>query len=104
MMIIRDMCPRCTSPKYKKNGHIHNGKQHHHGHDCGQQFVQCCEPYLLAEDTRGLIERILGERISLRGIAQFIVATRGRKVDCLAWRIDQTCCSINSILRGCAGR
>ena len=37
-------------------------------------------------------------------IAQFIVATRGRKVDCLACCIDQTCCSINSILRGCAGR
>src|SRR5262249_4085858 len=30
-------------------------------------------------------------------------ATRGRKVDCLA-NSDQTCCSINSILRGCAGR
>jgi hypothetical protein len=26
-MIIRDVCPRCQSPKYKKNGHIHNGKQ-----------------------------------------------------------------------------
>jgi hypothetical protein len=37
-------------------------------------------------------------------VAQFIVATRGRKVDCLACCIDQTCCSINSILRGCAGR
>jgi len=35
--------------------------------------------------------------------AQFIVATRGRKVDCLA-HSDQTCCSINSILRRCAGR
>ena len=35
--------------------------------------------------------------------AQFITATRGRKVDCLARR-DQTCCSISSILRGCAGR
>jgi hypothetical protein len=29
--------------------------------------------------------------------AQFLVATRGRKVDCLARCIDQTCCSINSI-------
>src|SRR5712691_10918273 len=31
-------------------------------------------------------------------------ATRGRKVDCLASGMDQTCCSINSILRGTAAR
>src|SRR5437016_5427866 len=29
--------------------------------------------------------------------AQFLVATRGRKVDCLASYTDQTCCSISSI-------
>jgi hypothetical protein len=28
-MLIQDVCPRCKSPKYKKNGHIHNGKQNH---------------------------------------------------------------------------
>jgi len=38
-MIIRDVCPRCKSPKYKKNGHIHNGKQNHQCKDCGRQFV-----------------------------------------------------------------
>jgi hypothetical protein len=31
-------------------------------------------------------------------------ATRGRKVDCLASCLDQTCCSIHSILRGTAAR
>jgi hypothetical protein len=36
--------------------------------------------------------------------AQFIAATRGRKVDCLASYTDQTCCAISSILRRCAGR
>jgi len=45
-MIIRDVWPQCKSPKYKKNGHIHHDKQNHHGHDCGRQFVQCCEHYL----------------------------------------------------------
>jgi hypothetical protein len=39
----------------------------------------------------------------LKQYAQFIAATRGRKADCLARR-DQTCCSISSILRRCAGR
>ena len=33
-----------------------------------------------------------------------VAATRGRKVDCLASCIDQTCCAINSILRGTAAR
>ena len=74
-MVIRDVCPRCKSPKYKKNGHIHNGKQNHHCHDCGRQFVQCCEQYLISEDKRGLIERLLVERISLRGICRAVGVT-----------------------------
>src|SRR5206468_9775567 len=74
-MIIRDVCPQCKSPKYKKNGHIHNGKQNHHCHDCGRQFVQCCEQYLISNDKRGLIERLLVERISLRGICRAVGVT-----------------------------
>lgn len=38
-MVIRDVCPRCQSPKHKKNGHIHNGKQNHQCKNCGRQFV-----------------------------------------------------------------
>src|SRR5262245_52976129 len=71
-MITRDLCPRCQSPKYKKNGHIHNGKQHHHCQDCGRQFVQCFEQSLISDDTRALIERLLVERISLRGICRAV--------------------------------
>jgi IS1 family transposase len=74
-MVIRDVCPRCQSPKYKKNGHIHNGKQNHHCHDCGRQFVECFEQYLIAEDTRALIERLLLERISLHGICRAVGVT-----------------------------
>jgi transposase-like protein len=69
-MVIRKVCPQCTSSKYKKNGHIHNGKQNHHCHNCGRQFVQYCEQYLISEEKRGLIERLLTERISLRGICR----------------------------------
>jgi insertion element IS1 protein InsB len=69
-MVIRDGCPRCQSSKYKKNGHIHNGKQNHHCRDCGRQFVQCLEQYLIPDDRRALIERLLMERISLRGICR----------------------------------
>jgi insertion element IS1 protein InsB len=71
-MVIRDVCPRCQSSRYTKNGHIHNGKQNHQCHDCGRQFVECFEQYLLSDDTRALIERLLLERISLRGICRAV--------------------------------
>src|ERR671918_1188405 len=74
-MVVQDVCPRCQSPKYKKNGHIHNGKQNHHCHDCGRQFVDGSEQYLISEDTRALIERLLVERISLRGICRAVGVT-----------------------------
>src|SRR4029434_2917025 len=74
-MVIRDVCPRCKSPKYKKNGPIHNSKQNHHCHDCGRQFVQCCEQYLIADDKRTLIERLLLERLTLRGICRAVGVT-----------------------------
>jgi insertion element IS1 protein InsB len=69
-MVIRDVCPRCQSSKYKKNGHIHNGKQNHRCQECGRQFVECCKQSLIPDDTRALIERLLVERISLRGICR----------------------------------
>jgi insertion element IS1 protein InsB len=71
-MVIRDVCPRCQSSKYKKNGHIRNGKQNHQCQDCGRQFVECFEQYLIPDDTRALIERLLVERISLRGICRAV--------------------------------
>jgi insertion element IS1 protein InsB len=71
-MVIRDVWPRCESSQYKKNGHIHNGKQNHQCKDCGRQFVQCFAQYLLSDDTRALIERLLVERISLRGICRAV--------------------------------
>ena len=69
-MVIRDVCPRYKSPKYKKNRHLHNSKQNHHCHRCGQQFGRCFEPYLIAADQHALIERLLLERLSLRGICR----------------------------------
>jgi insertion element IS1 protein InsB len=71
-MITRDVCPRCQSPKLKKNGHIHNGKQHHQCKDCGRQFVECFEQHVVSDDTRALIERLLLERLSLRGICRAV--------------------------------
>src|SRR5437016_12401789 len=50
-------------------------KQNHHCHDCGRQFVQCFEQYVIAEDKRRLIERLLLERLSLRGICRAVGVT-----------------------------
>ena len=55
---------------------MHNGKQHHHCHDCGRQCVQCFEHYRIAGDQRGRIERLLVERSSLRGICRALGVTR----------------------------
>ena len=71
-MVIREVCPRCKSSKYKKNGHIHNGKQNHQCKDCGRQFVDCYEQDLVSDDTRRLVERLLLERLSLRGICRAV--------------------------------
>jgi len=71
-MVIRDVCPRCQSPKHKKNGHIHSGKQNHQCHNCGRQFVECFEQALISDDIRALIERLLVERISWRGICRAV--------------------------------
>ncbi len=71
-MVIRELCPHCKSAACKKNSHIHNGKQNHQCHDCGCQFVGCFEQYLISDDIRALIERLLVERISLHGICRAV--------------------------------
>jgi insertion element IS1 protein InsB len=71
-MVIRDVCPQCLSANYKKNGHIHNGKQNHLCRDCGRQFVGYFEQYLVPDETRSLIARLLLERLSRRGMCRAV--------------------------------
>src|SRR5688572_18499630 len=71
-MVIRDVCPRGKSLKYKTNGHMHNGTQHHHCHNGGRQFVNGFEQDFIAHDTCVLIERLLVERMSLRGMCRAV--------------------------------
>jgi transposase-like protein len=47
-MRMRGVCPECGSQRFKKNGHIHNGKQNHRCKTCGRQFV--------LDVTKGVIE------------------------------------------------
>ena len=66
-MVVRDACPECGSQRFKKNGHIHTGKQNHQCKACGRQFVVHADNRVITEDQRTLVERLLVERISLRG-------------------------------------
>lgn len=71
-MIMRETCPQCGSTWYKRNGHIHTGKQNHRCKRCGRAFVLLPENHLITEEQRTLVERLLLERISLRGICRAV--------------------------------
>ena len=71
-MIKREACPRCGSRQYKQNGRIHTGKQNHKCRACGRAFVLVPENHVITEEQRAVIERLLLERISLRGICRVI--------------------------------
>ena len=72
MMIPREACPQCGSTWYKRNRHIHLGKQNHRCKVCGRAFVLAPENHVITEEQRALIERLLLERISLRGICRAV--------------------------------
>jgi len=63
-------CPTCDSTHIKKNGHIHNGKQNHCCKQCGRQFVLNPDQILIPSAKRERIQRLLIERIPLRGICR----------------------------------
>jgi insertion element IS1 protein InsB len=69
---MREACPGCASQQFKKNGHIHNGKQNHRCKDCGRQFVLQAENRMINVEQRPLVERLLLEQISLHGICRAV--------------------------------
>ena len=71
-MVVRDACPGCGSTQFKNNGHIHGGKQNHQCKACGRQFVASAEDRSISYEQRTLIEHLLRERISLRGICRAV--------------------------------
>ena len=71
-MTPREACPQCGSRVYKRNGHMHTGKQNHRCKACGRAFVLTPENSLITQEQRALIDRLLLERISLRGICRAV--------------------------------
>ncbi|MDV2996877.1 MAG: hypothetical protein N4J56_006582 [Chroococcidiopsis sp. SAG 2025] len=63
-------CPTCGSEHLIKNGSVHNGKSKYQCKTCGRQFVISPTKTTVSEETKQLIDRLLLERISLRGIAR----------------------------------
>jgi transposase-like protein len=80
-MVVRDACLACGSIPFKKNGHIHRGKQHHQCKACGRQCVASAEAHLVSDERRTLIVHLLCERISLRGICRAVGIS-------LTWLLD----------------
>jgi len=64
------ICPACGSAHLIKNGSVHNGKPKHQCKNCSHQFVVNPTKTTVLEETKELIDRLLLERISLRGIAR----------------------------------
>jgi transposase len=53
-----------------KNGSVHNGKPKYQCKTCGHQFVVNPTKTTVSQEIKQLIDRLLLERISLRGIAR----------------------------------
>jgi len=53
-----------------KNGSVHNGKPKYQCKSCGHQFVVNLTKATVSQEIKQLIDRLLLERISLRGIAR----------------------------------
>jgi transposase-like protein len=64
------VCPDCGSGHLIKNGSIHNAKPKHQCKSCGYQFVDDPTKTTASLERKQLIDRLLLERISLRGIAR----------------------------------
>jgi insertion element IS1 protein InsB len=70
--LLERVCPICGSSHLIKNGSVHNGKPKHQCKRCGRQFVDNPTKITISDETKQLIDKLLLERISLRGIARVI--------------------------------
>lgn len=63
-------CPTCGFHDISKNGTTRRGKQNYKCRDCGRQFVEDPQWKPKDNDTFGLVDLLLLERIPLAGIAR----------------------------------
>src|SRR5512145_3311336 len=63
-------CPRCQSEKVIRNGRIHNGKPKWACKECHRQFVERPPKHRISDETKGFIDKLLLEGVSLAGIVR----------------------------------
>jgi transposase-like protein len=63
-------CPSCHAEDVGKNGRTRHGKQNYEWRECGRQFVEDPQWRLISDETKGIVDRLLLEKISFAGIAR----------------------------------
>ena len=57
-------CPSCQSEDIVKNGRTRHDKQNYKCRHCGRQFVENPQWRMISEETKGIIDRLLLEKLS----------------------------------------
>lgn len=65
-------CPDCKSMSIAKNGYSPAGKQKYKCMNCHKQFVENPISRMISDEKKTLIDALLLERISLRGIGRTV--------------------------------
>ncbi len=65
------ICPRCGSDYIVRNGISLSNKQKYKCRECNKQFVLNPEKHI-SEEKKAIIDKLLLEKISLRGIARSV--------------------------------
>jgi insertion element IS1 protein InsB len=66
----RPTCPRCGAGPVVRNGANSAGTQTFRCNGCGRRFVADPQRQPVPDETKALVERLLGERLALRAIAR----------------------------------
>ncbi len=82
-------CPACGSYDIKRNGHTHTGKQNHKCKRCQRQFVLDPANKRINDETKAIIDSLLLERLSLRGICRVTKVSLSWLMDYIERRYDQ---------------
>ena len=72
LTIQYDFCPSCGSNSIRKNGTTHNNKAKNECKNCGRQFVINNTKKIVTQAKKDLIDKLLLERISWRGITRVV--------------------------------
>jgi transposase-like protein len=69
-------CPACLGVYTVKNGHAHTGRQRYLCRVCGHQFTLHPPQHRISAEIEALVDRLLTERISQRGICRVTGVSR----------------------------